>query len=85
MSTPSPTPVQSDPPDRGEEPCALFQFLFPYQPWKYSKPRYVLHAPDLCSLLWSVWDSQEKKTIARSNTPQEAVRTAISLTRPFQP
>lgn len=52
-----------------------FKFLFGTK-----TPRYQLHAPDLCDLMWSVWDTQGKRTIARGSTAEIAVDSAIAQT-----
>lgn len=49
-----------------------FKFLFGTK-----TPRYQLHAPDVCDLSWSIWDTESKRTIARGPTPESAVDEAL--------
>lgn len=59
--------------------CALaglarFNFLFPLGE---KSPRYRVFSPDLHEPLWSVWDSVEKKTVAKGPDAAAAVNEAM--------
>ena len=53
-----------------------FKFLFPHE-LRGRLPRYRLHAPDMLQPKWEVWDSEEKRTVARGVSPELAVDQLI--------
>lgn len=54
------------------------RFLFLFTPTAETKrPRFILHAPDLVELRWTVFDVLARRTIGYGATPEQAVDSAM--------